>query len=368
MKNSEDILNEFLDNNSIPYKKDKNLRYETYFKQGGKADFFITPSSTEQLTSVISCLKKNSIEWKLVGLTSNVYFLSELQYGVIISTKNLTQLNFDGETFDVECGYPLIDLVRVTLTHGYGGNEGLEGIPGTIGGAVFMNAGAYGYTISDHIISVTILTPTGKIEKLSKAACRFKHRDSIFKDEPENIIVSAQFKYPKSDTHLSAEKIETFHIARHSYQEFAYPNIGSTFSATNDFYLELVRGSWKHTALCYISKLIFKNPITKIINRKKPTNSPLNRIALNYLKYDSDFIHSKKTLNTIINNGKADFITLADQVIVLKNHLKNDTPIENEFILSPLSAKTRPTKEILDRAHALGILSSSSIEPSPSKP
>ncbi|PHR11337.1 MAG: hypothetical protein COA41_20265 [Sphingopyxis sp.] len=363
----ENSLCEYLNEHSIPYSQNHPLKYETYFKQGGNAEFFITPTSIQQLTQTIAHLKRNSIKWKLVGLTSNVYFLSELTYGVIISTKNLTRLSFDGEAFEVDCGYPMIDLVRVTLTHGFGGNEGLEGIPGTVGGAIFMNAGAYGYTISDHLQTVTILTNSGEVLAISKADCEFKHRDSIFKKNPDYIIVSASFKYPKESTSLSAEKIETFHIARHCYQEFAYPNIGSTFSARSDFYLELFHESKTYTFLGYALKLIFKNPLSKLINRKKPTNEHLNLLALKYLNRNNDFVRSKKTLNILINNGKTDFLTLADQIITLRKKLKNDIPLENEIILAPLGGSTTLNRQITERAIAIGALNIKDLEKNTTK-
>src|SRR5690606_4337201 len=145
------------------------------------------------------------VSWKCIGFTSNLFFFDELYYGVIISTKGMTNLIVNERCVTVECGYSLQDLVRVALVNGLGGLEGLEGVPGTVGGALFMNAGAYGFTISDCLAAVTVITPEGNICKLSKEDCGFKNRSSIFREQEGYIILSAE---DRKSTRLNSSHVK----------------------------------------------------------------------------------------------------------------------------------------------------------------
>lgn len=327
----------FLDANKIGYKKDYLLKYETYFKMGGKADTFVLPGDVDELACVVKYLRENFIEFKIVGLTTNVFFIDELDYSVIISTKNLSSLHVTGDVIQVDCGYSLQDLVRVSLLEQSAGYEGLEGIPGSVGGAIVMNAGAYGYTISDNLICVTCLTSENEIVTINKKEILFSHRNSIFRVNKDWVVLSAQFKLIRSDSSYIAKKIEIFHIARHRYQDFTYPNLGSLFSIKGDFYTELFKTSKIFSAMCFLLKIVYKNPFSKSIMRVNPNNIVFNKLVKRYLlPKEIKNRYSDKSMNILLNDGVSSTDDLLNYISLLKERLSSDSPIENEIIIEPV--------------------------------
>lgn len=328
---------DFLQKNLISYKENLLLKYETYFKSGGIARIHIEPNHISQIYSLIIFLRNSEIDFKIIGSTSNIYFLDELKYGVIISTRSLTSLTIQNKILEVETGYQLEGLVRVALINDFIGFEGLEGIPGSIGGAIFMNAGAYGYSISDKLISVTVLNEKNEFLEISKQEAKFKHRSSIFKQNPQYIILSAKFSLEVGNQNAIAEKIRTYHIARHSYQEFAYPNLGSIFSVQGDFYREIFRENKMYKIKCILLKIFLRNSISKLFMRKNPNNKLLNTLTIKYLNLKKIYLPvSEKSINILINDGKSSFFQKYEHVNALKKYLKKSTPLENEFVFSPL--------------------------------
>jgi UDP-N-acetylmuramate dehydrogenase len=321
----------FLIEENICYTEDELIKYETYFKSGGKVKLHIKPSSTKKLSLILKHLIQNRILFKVIGHTSNTLFLDDIYYSVIISTKHILELQVSESMIEVSSGYPLSELVRVTLMEGLSGFEGLEGIPGTIAGAVFMNAGAYGYNISDTIEWVDVLNSQGEIQRLSQKECLFAFRTSIFKDNVELYILSVSFKIDRNincSKAIIAEKIERFHIARHIYQEFAYPSMGSMFSTKQDMYKELLRFSLMQKISYWTYKLILKNPIVKFIQRKKPSNKVFNNVTLKY--HNIVYPLSHKSINILINTGGVTSMDILNHIETMTRLYAADTQIENE--------------------------------------
>lgn len=350
-------LDSFLKNNSIPYKTNFFLKYEMYFKKGGFAKFYIIPSCQKQLAEIVIFLKKNNIPWKIIGYSSNLFFLDELNYEVIITTKSITGLAVENGTFEVECGYPLQEFVRCALIHGRGGVEGLEGVPGTIGGALFMNSGAYGYSISDHLISIIVISPVGTLLKLEKNECEFGFRTSLFKTVTDYVLLSATFELPLTDQQKTARAIETFHIARHSYQEFVYPNLGSMFSVKGDFYREFFKNNRFYSLVCLALKFAFKNPVFRFVARKRPNNKYFNKLALYYIKSSfSGYRPSRKSMNILINDGRASLDEVVTYISVIRNRLSRDTAIENEIVTTAADLSTPAAKKVVAKLREKGLL------------
>lgn len=332
-------IDDYLCNSQTPFKKDFHIKFETYFKTGGIVKLYIEPNTIEQFSTLINFLYKNNIQYKVIGFTSNIYMLDELSYGVIISTKRLNRLNVnrDLEYIEAEAGYSLQDFVRVCLIEGCSGYEGLEGVPGSIGGGIFMNAGAYGYTISDNIISVKCINQQGELFELSNQDCKFSHRQSIFKNNEKIIILSCKFKITHGDKDSISKKIRVYHIARHSYQEFSYPNLGSMFSVKGDFYREFFRKDKKYSLLCYLMKLFFKNPISKLLSRKNPNNKHFNNLIECYIKPQKlPLSFSDKSMNILINDGHITPEKIKNHIEIIRSYLGEEHPIENEIVMKPL--------------------------------
>lgn len=320
--------------NCIPYKEKHRIKYETYFKMGGIVNLLISPVNIKQLADVVSEAKKRNIKYKLIGFSSNLLILDSVEYGVFISTKNVTCINEECNRIDVSSGYSLSELVRLMLLRGVSGYEGLEGIPGSIGGAVVMNAGAYGYEISDKIIDVTFVDSVGRVITKPREYFDFRFRTSIFKTNTDLCILSVGFDL-ENENGLSkseiANKIEVFHIARHSYQEFSYPNLGSMFSTRQDMYREILRHGVKQKFSYWFLKLLIKNPLVKRFNRKKPTNNIFNKLIFNF--YEVYYPVSHKSINILINNGDVTDVDILKHMKNMQRLYKENTCIENEICI-----------------------------------
>ena len=338
-KEIEDIEN-FLKKTYIAYKKDYKIKYETYFKMGGNVKLFISPNEFNQFKELIIFLKKINISFKIIGFTSNIILLDELKYFVIISTKNLTKLIVENNTIEVEAGYSLQDFVKVTVINQSKGFEGLEGIPASMGGAIFMNAGAYGDNISDNLISLECIDDNNNFITLKKDECDFQYRNSLFKKNNNYSIIRAKFQLNKGDRKNIQKKIEIFHSARHSYQDFTYPNLGSMISLTGDIYSKIIKKSLKYNLLYWILKYLYKNPISKFINRKRANNKVFNKLILNYLKKEKninmEYILSSKNANILINDGTTSSKKIIDYIYLMHDLLDRKFHIENEIVLEPI--------------------------------
>lgn len=334
-----EIIKSYLDENKIFYMENYRIKYETYFKTGGNVKFFITPQGYDKFKQIIIFLQSHHIKYKVIGLTSNIILFDEIEYLVIISTKNLNLLEIYDDVVQVETGYPLQDFVRVvSILNNSEGYEGLEGIPGNIGGAIFMNAGAYGYEISNNLISVECLDKDNNVIILKKSDCHFRPRNSIFRKSGHYVILKAKFKLKNGDKDLIAKRIEKFHIARHLYQDFVYPNLGSIISVTDDAYKSIFSGNLFYTTAYWILKYSLKNPLSKFIMRKRPNNIAFNKLLLFYLKHEKNIILkyklSPKSANILINDGSA-AKEIINYIFLISGLLEKKFHLENELVIGP---------------------------------
>jgi UDP-N-acetylmuramate dehydrogenase len=141
------------------------------------------------------------------------------------------EYNEVNEEIIADAGMMLPDLSRFALYNSIYGFAGLEGVPGTLGGAVFMNAGAYGYEIKDTLVAVDIASYEGEVHRYSCAELELGHRNSALrKNEIEGTILRCYFTANKGDAEEISNEMEFYHAKRHKYQDFLYPNLGSIFS------------------------------------------------------------------------------------------------------------------------------------------
>ena len=215
------------------------------------------------------------------------------------------------------------------------GFEGLEGIPGSIGGGIFMNASAYGSCISDNIMYVDCIDAKGEFVRFLKSECEFKYRESIFK-KGCFIIIGAMFRLIEGNQNSIASKIEKYHIARHSYQEFAYPTLGSMISIPSNIYQNVLRKDKFYTFIFFVLKFLLKNPIIKFFNRKRPHNIFFNKLLFRFFSkhlIQLEYKPSVKSANILINDGTT---STFNRLIYMKQlHLMIDDNfhIENELML-----------------------------------
>jgi len=183
-------LVKFTEKSERLFEKNVSAKAFTTFGVGKGALFLARAKTTDEFISLLSTVYKNSIPFVVLGGGSNVIFPDyELEKLVIINES--TEFFINGNEIVVSAGVPLATLINKTIEEGLSGVESLSGIPGTVGGAIVGNAGAYGQLISNSLISVDIFDGTLR-KTLSKQECAFLYRDSIFKKEPWYVL-SARF-------------------------------------------------------------------------------------------------------------------------------------------------------------------------------
>jgi UDP-N-acetylmuramate dehydrogenase len=346
--NNIDFIRNNLNNMAVEYDENVNLKYHTYFMYGGFANFYIKPTAITKLENVISFFQKNDIEFIISGNTSNLIFLETVQYNIIISTKFINSVKLENDIVTCDAGVMIGDLSRIALLKNCKGFEGLEGIPGTIGGGLFMNAGAYGSTISDNLISVKAIGKNCEIFELIKDDCNFKKRHSIFKVDKSITVLSAKFSLKNAAT-LSdriSDKMEIYHIARHSYQEFVYPNLGSMLTLNSCIYKEVLKRSLKRKVLFFIFRALFTNKIVKFVKRKRPSNRKLNGL---FVKSENiEFPISHKSINILVNDGEITDEKILNHLIKMGTLAKKVGEIENEVVFKSVAAIETETKNKLE--------------------
>ncbi|NJO18207.1 MAG: FAD-binding protein [Thioploca sp.] len=345
-----EVLISYLETNKISYRENYSLKYETYFKMGGKVKCFIFPQSCDKFKQAVIFLQNNHIKYKVIGFTSNIILFDEIEYSVILSPKNLTLLEIHDKVVEVEAGYSLQDFVRVvSILNNSEGYEGLEGIPASIGGAIVMNAGAYGCDISDNLISVECIDKNNEIIILEKKDCHFRLRNSIFRSSGNYVILKAKFRLNNGNRNLIAKNIEKFHIARHSYLDYVYPNLGSMMVGKDDVYKLIFSKKLFYSIIFWILKYSFRNPVSKFILRKRPNRIVFNKLLLFYLKWEKNislkYKLSPKGLNTLINDGNVSTQEIVNYIFLISSDLlENKLDIENELVIEP-SYKINPEFE-----------------------
>ena len=198
--------------------------YTTY-KLDGQIKEIVFPESIQELKEIITMLK--SKKYKIIGNGSNL-IISESYDGTLINLKKFDKLKIKNNIVTVQAGYSLPKLAKECANFGLSGLEFASGIPGTVGGAIYMNAGAYGKEISDIIKNVTVLDEKLNIKKITKEELKTSYRDSIFKHE-NYICIEAPFEFKYKDKNDVLKEIENIIKIRKEKQPLEYPSAGSVF-------------------------------------------------------------------------------------------------------------------------------------------
>lgn len=204
-------------------------KYTTY-RVGGIALALVYPKSVKKLISLVKLLTGSKIKYKVIGNGSNLLFSDKNFDGVIIKLTELTNIKFlSYNKIRVEAGYSLPKLSLLVAKKGLAGLEFASGIPGTVGGAIFMNAGAYKSDMGYIVQSVRVLTPDCKIITFENREMDFHYRSSFLQKHPEYICLDAVIKLKKGDKELLDEVIKERRARRIESQPLEYPSAGSVF-------------------------------------------------------------------------------------------------------------------------------------------
>ena len=212
-----------------------SLKKCTTYRVGGNAKFIVYPKDVNSLVKLIKYLKNKNIKYKILGNGSNLLFSDKEYDGVLIKLTEFNELEFIGKTkLRVGAGYNLIKLSLVTAKKGLTGLEFASGIPGTVGGSVFMNAGAYKSDMGYVVESVKVLTPDEKIINLENKEMDFHYRTSFLKKHPGYICLEVIIKLHKGKKEAIEEVIKDRRQRRLSSQPLEYPSAGSVFRNPED--------------------------------------------------------------------------------------------------------------------------------------
>lgn len=191
--------------------RSEKIKSYTTFGIGGEVGAIVSAKNPEALVLAVKSARTNKTPYVIIAGGSNVVFPDRPYRGTVIVFCDSRKLNHtchcQGDTLTVSAGIPLAELIKCAIKNNLAGLEALSGIPGTVGGAVVGNAGAYGQSISDHLVAVEVFNPNVKhsVFNISKKQCKFAYRDSIFKHK-EWIVLRAKFKLEPGDGKALAKK------------------------------------------------------------------------------------------------------------------------------------------------------------------
>lgn len=229
--NYNQILNRY--NGKIKVDEDVS-KYHT-FRIKGKADIVLLPENVEDLKDMLHFCRINNYNHALIGNGSNILFNNGIYKGVLITTRQLKSVQINDDTMYCECGVPLPLAAVKALSSNLSGLEKLSGIPGTLGGAIVMNAGAYGSEIKDVLVSACVYDQNGKVYDLTPEELDMSYRHTIIK-ERNLTVLSCILKLHKGDHETIKGIMDTCKKKRTSSQPLEYPSAGSIFKKGNDYF------------------------------------------------------------------------------------------------------------------------------------
>lgn len=229
-RNNMDKMFERLDIENIEYVKGLSLSTLSSFKVGGIAECVTYPKNEHELSECILISKEHEVRFEIVGNGSNILFSDDGYDGMIICTKKMTFVTSDGVNITAQCGARLSMLSAMSRDNSLSGLEFAHGIPGTVGGAVAMNAGAFGGEMSDVVISsIALDTKSGQCLYLKKEDHNFGYRKSIYTENKDLICVLVNLRLHIGDKNTIDGKMKENAIARREKQPLDLPNCGSYF-------------------------------------------------------------------------------------------------------------------------------------------
>lgn len=217
------------------FKINVSMREHTSFKVGGPADIFVTPNSYEKVREIINICRENNIFYVILGNGSNLLVKDGGIRGVVINMSKLKKITVEEDKVTAETGALLSSVAVAALEESLKGMEFAHGIPGSVGGAVAMNAGAYNGEISQVIESALVIDNEGNIKRLSKEELDLSYRMSAILKHGY-IVLEATFKLEKGDYDTIKNRMDDLMRRRKDKQPLEYPSAGSTFKRPEGFF------------------------------------------------------------------------------------------------------------------------------------
>lgn len=208
----------------------------TTFRIGGPADYFVMPSDAGELAGILKICREENMPYFILGNGSNLLVGDQGYRGVVIQlSKNFDEITVEGTMVTAKAGAMLIRVAKEAGKAGLTGLEFASGIPGTIGGAMVMNAGAYGGEMKDVVSSVTVLTGEGEVKTLTGEEMNFRYRGSVVEDRGY-IVLEAVLKLSEGEPEKIQARMDELSLQRKTKQPIEYPSAGSTFKRPEGYY------------------------------------------------------------------------------------------------------------------------------------
>lgn len=282
-------LKNFLDKSAIQYETNVSIKEKTWLKQGGVADYWIAPSALSEFTELVNLLNSNGQEFTLVGNTSNLFFHPSCHVGVVISTLKLKAVDEKDDYYICECGANIASLCKKSVRKGYLGYYGMVNLPGTVGAAVYNNAGCYNCSVLNLIEWIEILKPDGTVQKVKADYLKASYRSTNLKrGDVNDVVIQVCLRIKKGVIADEKAKSERITHRRKVAQEGPKLNLGSVYS---------------HRVLRHDISVKLLNQCARVLNKLHimPYNKAFKAFSLSFFGYKVlDNYISDKNLNTFI--------------------------------------------------------------------
>lgn len=219
----------------IDIKQNEIMKNHTSFKIGGECDYFVIPKNSQQLKAVINKANELNLPVFVLGKGSNLLVSDSGIEGVVISMLGLNEIDVNGDEITAGAGVSVAALCVAALNNGLSGLEFAYGIPGSVGGGLYMNAGAYGGEFSDTVIKAEYLSYNGEIVTVDAKDMALGYRTSIFKQNG-GIILLATFKLKQGESQKIKAAMDDYMGRRIAKQPLEYPSAGSTFKRPTGYF------------------------------------------------------------------------------------------------------------------------------------
>lgn len=207
----------------------------TFTKTGGPADVLVFPKTPQEVKTIIDYCRKEDHPWLVLGNASNLIVRDGGIRGFVIMLSEMNSIQVDGNKIIAQAGAKLIDTTFVALEHDLAGFEFACGIPGSVGGAVYMNAGAYDGEVKNVFESVDVLTADGEFLNLTKEEMAFGYRHSVLQDQAM-IVLSATFALEPAEHAVIKTRMDELTELRQTKQPLEYPSCGSVFKRPEGYF------------------------------------------------------------------------------------------------------------------------------------
>ena len=215
---------------------DEPMKQHTTFKIGGPADYFLVPETGEEVGEIIKICRKTDIPYFILGNGSNLLVGDGGYRGAVIQVyRNMSAVTVEGTTITAQAGALLSAVAAAAKNASLTGFEFAGGIPGTVGGAAVMNAGAYGGEMKDVLVEVTVMDAEGKIFAIPAEKLELGYRTSVIK-KAGYIVLEAKIRLKEGDQEAIRERMKELPIQRTTKQPLEYPSAGSTFKRPEGYF------------------------------------------------------------------------------------------------------------------------------------